>query len=56
MAWFMSKVNDNLIATGSGDKTIALVDARKLAQPLHILEGHNAEIYMVHQPTTSGAI
>lgn len=44
-------VNDNLIATGSGEKTIALVDARNLTQPVHILEGHNAEIYMVTSTT-----
>lgn len=39
-------VSDNLIATGAGDKTVALIDTRNLTQPLHILEGHNAEIYM----------
>lgn len=42
-------VNSNLIATGAGDKTIALIDTRQLSQPLHILEGHGAEIYMANK-------
>lgn len=40
-------VNDTLVATGGGDGTIALVDTRNLTSPLHVLEGHQGEIYMV---------
>ena len=38
--------HDTLLATGAGDKSIALIDTRNLTEPLHVLQGHNAEIYM----------
>lgn len=36
--------NDNLIITGSSDKTIGLWDTRSLAHRLHSLEGHQDEV------------
>eukprot|EP00210_Caulerpa_lentillifera_P008491 g8100.t1 len=40
-------VNANLVATGSSDKTIALIDTRYMTTPLHIFDGHCAPVYMV---------
>ena len=39
--------SENILATGSADKTVALWDLRSLKTKLHSLEGHSEEVYQV---------
>ena len=41
-------LNPNILATGSGDKTVALHDWRNLSQRLHVFESHTEEVYQIN--------
>nr|QKY15247.1 nucleosome remodeling factor (CAF1) [Polytomella parva] len=47
--------NDNILATGSADNTVALFDLRFLSRRMHCFEGHQDEIFQIgwssHQET-----
>lgn len=39
-----SLANENILCTGSGDKTVRVWDMRNLKNPLHALEGHTDDV------------
>ena len=39
--------NEYLVATGSADKKVNLLDMRRLDQKLHVFETHTAEVFQV---------
>ena len=49
-------LNPNILATGSGDKTVAIHDWRNLSKPLHAFESRTEEVYQLNWSPTNEAI